>query len=102
MLWSSLLLQDLHRCVEMVDKMMMNADTSNTAVVMKAGTCSFEDRSTDETSTELILNGDETESIGMTVSCLHVESTSETLSCCCSRNERIAGMLEVDMTSSTH
>lgn len=86
----------------MVDKMMMNADTSNTAVVMKVGTCSFEDRSTDETSTELILNGDETESIGMTVSCLHVESTSETLSCCCSRNERIAGVLEVDMTSSTH
>ena len=97
---SLLSLQNLRMYVDMVNKIRTSADVS-TAVITKVKTCSFEEGSAGEMSAEVISNGDETESTGVAVSHLNVESSSKTLSCCCGWNEKIAGVLEVDMTLST-
>ena len=83
----------------MVDKIRTSADVS-TAVITKVETCSFEEGSAGKTSTEVILNGDETESTGVAVSRLNVESSSETSSCCCSGNEGAASNVGASVTSS--
>ena len=83
----------------MVDKIRTSADVSTT-VITKVETCSFEEGSAGKTSAEVILNGDETESTGVAVSRLNVESSSETLSCCCSGNEGAASNVGASMTSS--
>ena len=85
--------------VDMVDKIRTSADVSTT-VITKVETCSFEERSAGETSAEVISNWDETESTGVAVSHLNVESSSESSGCCCSGNEGAASNVGASVTSS--